>query len=230
MAETGTDLVVPAPGARMRWLPGFAPQPVDRLCLALIGTDRAGFVMPRLNAADARRHTDLPFRDWTDAQGTARRVPTRWFMWRRAPGRSRCTRRCGPITCWPSLTRCRVRHAALPPGRRARCALSRTPPTSPRCERTPVSTTPRRRRGAAQPGATGRDLADAARAAFAAAGARPQFGIVGTGGNSAFPHHHAGTTPVRPGDAIIVDTGGEKGGSFSDITRMAAFGAPPDGH
>ena len=69
MKDTGTGLVALAPGAHMRWLLGFAPHPDERACLLLIGSDKAGFLMPALNAGDARQHTDLPFWEWADATG-----------------------------------------------------------------------------------------------------------------------------------------------------------------
>ncbi len=85
-------------------------------------------------------------------------------------------------------------------------------------------------RQAIRPGMTETELADVARAASAAHGARCEFAIVGTGANSAFPHHHTGPSRLQPGDAVVVDIGGRKGGYYSDITRMAAVGHLPDGY
>lgn len=52
--------------------------------------------------------------------------------------------------------------------------------------------------------------------------------IVGSGPNSASPHHHSGTRVIEPGDAVVLDFGGPLQGYFSDITRTVFVGAPPE--
>ena len=232
MAAIGTDLVALAPGAHLRWLLGFAPHPDERLCLALIGPDRAGFVMPGLNAADARQHTDLPFWDWADAQGHGSAL---------AAALAHVAPRARSVSLDEAM---RADHAlalvdALPGAARGfaaetvgalRMIKDAAEIAALRDNARIADAAQTALRAAIRAGTTERDLADVARAAFAEHDARPAFGIVGTGGNSAFPHHRTGKTPVQPGDAIVVDIGGEKDGYFSDITRMAALGAPPEGY
>ena len=46
-----------------------------------------------------------------------------------------------------------------------------------------------------------------------------QFAIVGSGPNSASPHHEASDRVIRPGEPIVLDIGGTLGGYGSDITR-----------
>lgn len=46
------------------------------------------------------------------------------------------------------------------------------------------------------------------------------FAIVGSGSNSASPHHEAGDRVIQPGDPIVLDIGGTIDGYGSDITRM----------
>ena len=46
------------------------------------------------------------------------------------------------------------------------------------------------------------------------------FAIVGSGPNSASPHHEAGDRLIEPGDPIVLDIGGTLSGYGSDITRM----------
>jgi Xaa-Pro dipeptidase len=65
---------------------------------------------------------------------------------------------------------------------------------------------------------------------FKGHGTKPMFGIVGAGGNGAFPHHHTGNTVLATGDAVVMDIGGGKAGYSSDITRMAVIGTPPEGY
>jgi Xaa-Pro aminopeptidase len=50
---------------------------------------------------------------------------------------------------------------------------------------------------------------------------------VGSGPNGAFPHHHTGDTPLKSGDAVVIDIGAKAGEFSSDITRMAILGDGP---
>ena len=54
MAATGTDLIALGPGPNMHWALGFHTHPDERPCLLMVTADKAGFLMPYLNAADAR--------------------------------------------------------------------------------------------------------------------------------------------------------------------------------
>jgi Xaa-Pro aminopeptidase len=45
------------------------------------------------------------------------------------------------------------------------------------------------------------------------------FAVVGSGPNSASPHHSAGERVIGPGDPILLDIGGTMDGYYSDITR-----------
>lgn len=61
------------------------------------------------------------------------------------------------------------------------------------------------------------------------------FAIVGSGPNSASPHHDPGERVIGPGDPIVLDIGGTLSGYGSDITRMLwvtggdpAFGPSPE--
>jgi Xaa-Pro aminopeptidase len=48
---------------------------------------------------------------------------------------------------------------------------------------------------------------------------RADFAIVGSGPNSASPHHEASERVIGPGEPIVLDIGGPLGGYGSDITR-----------
>lgn len=54
------------------------------------------------------------------------------------------------------------------------------------------------------------------------------FTIVGSGPNSASPHHEAGERTIEPGDAVVMDFGGVAGGYCSDITRTVFVGEPSE--
>ncbi|MGI8491901.1 MAG: M24 family metallopeptidase, partial [Acidimicrobiales bacterium] len=53
------------------------------------------------------------------------------------------------------------------------------------------------------------------------------FAIVGSGPNSASPHHDAGDRVIGSGDSVVCDFGGTMNGYCSDITRTVFIGGPP---
>jgi Xaa-Pro aminopeptidase len=53
------------------------------------------------------------------------------------------------------------------------------------------------------------------------------FAIVGSGPNSASPHHEPGERVIAVGDAVVLDIGGTRAGYCSDTTRTAFVGEPP---
>ncbi len=81
--------------------------------------------------------------------------------------------------------------------------------------------------GACRPGMRETELARIAQEAFYAAGAQEvPFAIIGTGPNSAFPHHATSSRAVQAGEPVLADLGGRLDGYMSDITRMAFLGTP----
>ncbi len=55
------------------------------------------------------------------------------------------------------------------------------------------------------------------------------FVIVGSGPNSASPHHEPGARVIQPRDVVVVDIGGRLDGYCSDTTRTLVIGEPPEG-
>jgi Xaa-Pro aminopeptidase len=55
---------------------------------------------------------------------------------------------------------------------------------------------------------------------------RAEFAIVGSGPNSASPHHEPGARIVTEGDMVVCDFGGRWGGYYSDSTRTFVVGEP----
>jgi len=76
-------------------------------------------------------------------------------------------------------------------------------------------------------GVTELEIGEAINKHFISEGAKPQFCIVGSGPNGAFPHHHTGNRKVENGDVVLIDIGGRKGTFPSDMTRMSVLGEPP---
>lgn len=231
MVEAGVDLVALAPGAHLRWLTGMAPFADERPCIALIGHRAAGFLMPALNADDCRQHSDWPFWEWRDEIGPGAAL-------------AEALAATGPVAALSLDETMRADHAlmlldALPGVRRGFAAetLGHLRLRKDAAEIAALRENARiadlaqqALRAAIRPGVTEAELAEVARAAFRAEGAVPEFTIVGTGANGAFPHHHTGDTVVRDGDAIVCDIGAHKDGYYSDITRMACCGTPPAGY
>ena len=56
---------------------------------------------------------------------------------------------------------------------------------------------------------------------------RVNFAIVGSGPNSASPHHEPGDRVIGPSEAVVCDFGGTLDGYCSDITRTVFTGDPP---
>ncbi len=230
MAATGTDLIALGPGPNMHWALGFHTHPDERPCLLMVTADKAGFLMPYLNAADARARSDLPMWTWADADGpetalqqaiadlgasTARKVAVDETM--RADfalllldalpqaGHSFAHESLGALRmCKDTAEQDDLRMNAAIDDAAMQAVFA-----------------------AIRPGMTEADLAAVALQVFKDHGASPLFTIVGAGPNGAYPHHHTGDTVLRDGDAIVIDIGARKGAFSSDITRMAVIGTPP---
>lgn len=54
-----------------------------------------------------------------------------------------------------------------------------------------------------------------------------EFAIVGSGPNSASPHHEPGSRVIEKGEVVLFDIGGRLGGYHSDTTRCVHTGAVP---
>ena len=52
--------------------------------------------------------------------------------------------------------------------------------------------------------------------------------IVGAGPNGALPHHRAGETVIREGQAVVIDMGAQYQGYCSDLSRTIAVGEPDE--
>lgn len=232
MKTTGTTLLALAPGAHMHWTLGFAPHPDERLCLLLIGPEKAAFVMPALNATDARQHTDLPFHEWTDAEGPAQALVAALATVGSDPSKlsldetMRADHALMLLDALPNAER-RLAGAEVGTLRQVKDAaeIDALRDNAGIADKVQAAV-----RAALRPGVTETDMVQVARDAFAAEGARCEFAIVGFGQNSAYPHHHSGKQTLKDDEVVLVDIGGRFGNHMSDITRMAAFGTPPEGY
>ena len=233
MKDNNVDLVVLGPGTHMNWLLGFNPYPDERPCMLLIGKEKEAFLMPSVNAEDARKRTDIEITSWKDEDGPDQALKDALLY-------------IGEST---------AKHIAIDEAMRSHFALiviEALP--NPSYEFTASTIGALRMRkdqtefinlkenaliddramqagfAAIKEGVTELEIGEAINKHFISEGAKPQFCIVGSGPNGAFPHHHTGDRKVEYGDAVLIDIGGRKGTFPSDMTRMSVLGKPPEGY
>jgi Xaa-Pro aminopeptidase len=234
MAAAETGLVALGPGSHMQWLLGFHPHPDERPCLILVGREKECFLMPALNAEGSREFTDIEFFNWADDVGPDQALADALAaIDATAPGKVALDETMRADFALLLLD-------ALP----ADTARVFTPETVGALRMRKDSDEYRKLKmnagiadramqaafGAIKPGMTENQVADAIKAHFSSEGASPQFYIVGSAGNGAFPHHSASDRVIQQGDAVVIDIGGRKQGFPSDITRMAVIGEAPEGY
>jgi Xaa-Pro aminopeptidase len=220
--EEGFDAVVVAPSPDLEYLTGYAPMPLERpTLLVLRAGDPPTLLVPALEralAAACPAAGDLELVPWLDGVDpyaeASRLLPA---VGRVATGdRLWASHLLGLQSAAPGLT---------------------FAPASPvvgrvRAVKDAAELDVLRRAGAAAD-ATFEDVcagrfigrredevaADLARLLVANGHARAEFTIVASGPNAASPHHEPGHRTIGPGDAVVMDFGGELEGYFSDTTR-----------
>ncbi|MBM9439572.1 M24 family metallopeptidase [Actinacidiphila bryophytorum] len=232
-ADAGVDALLVSPGADLRYLTGYQALPLERLtCLVVPAEGEPFLVAPALEVAAAQASPAgglgleiTGFAETDDAYALiARRLPAgvRRFavdnhMW---------------------AEKLLAFQAALPD---AQACLAGDVLTELRLRKTPAEVAALRRAGGAidrvhrrmgewlLAGRTEREVArDIADAIVAAGHATVDFVIVGSGPNSASPHHEVSDRVIRTGDPVVVDIGGTTADGYcSDSTRTYAVGEPP---
>ncbi|HTV70421.1 MAG TPA: Xaa-Pro peptidase family protein [Rhizobiaceae bacterium] len=231
MAETKTDLVVVGPSSHLVWLAGMSPHGDERPVLLIVAKDRAGFLMPALNADSQRPFTKLPFYTWVDANGPdaalakllddcgarrdglkialdeTMRADFALLVIDALPGAAR-----GFLNDTVGYLRARKDDAEY-------AVLKRNAVMNDGAMRAGFA--------ALKPGITEKEVGQAIRAFYAENGAVGEFVSVCFGENGAFPHHHTGTRKLGANEAVLIDIGGRKDGYPSDMTRVGVFGDAP---
>jgi Xaa-Pro aminopeptidase len=232
MMRAGVSLTAIAPTDNLRWLLGFAPLYDERACALLVSAEHVAMLMPSLNAEQtASRAPSVELVRWADEDGpeaalreTLARVGAASGGTVAADPEMRADHLLllqdaldGPLTVdaghvmWPLREIKDAGELAI---------LSRSAEVADRAIEAAWN--------ACAPGVSELTVAEAINAVFAAAGCEPEFGIVGSGPNSAFPHHETGGRLLRDGDAVVIDLGAVLEGYHSDITRMAFVGTPTE--
>jgi Xaa-Pro aminopeptidase len=235
MHELGVDALLLSLGADLPWLTGYTAMPLERLTmLVLPADDDATLVVPRLEAPRVVERPDVfAIRSWSELEnpvhvvaelvGSRRRLAISdraWAMfllqlqalrpdaeWRAA---SQIT---GPIRAVKDAAEIdALRIASAAADRVAAQLLAGDIPLIGRTE-----------------GDVSKDIGDRL---VAEGHARVNFAIVGSGPNSASPHHEPAGRVINAGEAVVCDFGGtfhaEDGAGYcSDITRTVFTGEPP---
>ena len=233
MKINNVELLALGPGTHMNWLLGFNPYPDERPCMLLIGKEKEAFLMPSVNAEDARKRTDIAINSWNDEIGPDQALKD-------------------AIEFTNSSN---AKHIAIDEAMRSHFALiliEALPKPSYEFTASTIGALRMRKDqtefinlkenaliddramqagfAAIKEGITELEIGEAINKHFISEGAKPQFCIVGSGPNGAFPHHHTGNRKVEMGDAVLIDIGGRKGTFPSDMTRMSVLGEPPEGY
>lgn len=228
MAETGIDLLAIPPSDDLKYLTGFSPHADERPCYLFIAENRGLFLVPDLNANQSERHIRQPFVTYSDAQGPARALAAAREQFR-APRKIAVgdTMRADAVL----LLQDTWRETAFIPASTILAPLRmRKPPDEIAALRRVAITADGAIEAAykaCRPEATERQVAVAAGEGFNRAGASEVTAtIVGSGPNSAYPHHQTSDRALRSGEPVLFDLGSRLEGYCSDITRMAFLGKP----
>ena len=233
MKMNSVDLIALGPGTHMNWLLGFNPFPDERPCMLLVGQEKEAFLMPSVNAEGVREQTKIPMHCWNDEIGPEQALKE-------------------ALSDTDTIA---AKHIAIDEAMRSHFALLLLESLSnPTYEFTGSTVGALRMRkdqdefvnlkenaliddramlagfAAIKEGVSEIEIGEAINKHFISEGAKPQFCIVGSGPNGAFPHHHTGNRKVKKGDAVLIDIGGRKGTFPSDMTRMSLLGHPPEGY
>ncbi|HEY1733111.1 MAG TPA: aminopeptidase P family protein [Acidimicrobiales bacterium] len=230
MAAAGVDALLLSLGADLPWLTGYEAMPLERLTMLVVPADgEAALVVPELEAprvevdpavfslrpwsedtdpvaivaglVGARRHLAIGDRTWaTFLVGLQRELTDR--DWQVA---STVT---GPIRAVKDEAEIEALAAASAAADRV--ALQLLGGDIPLVGRTEAEVS-----------------ADISRRLIAEGHQRMNFAIVGSGPNSASPHHDAGPRRIEAGEAVVCDFGGTMNGYCSDTTRTVFTGEPP---
>ncbi|MFO1105999.1 MAG: Xaa-Pro peptidase family protein [Amaricoccus sp.] len=233
MVAAGVGLVAVGPTSSLAWLAGVSAHGDERPVMLLVDAERAAFLMPALNAASVRTQTDLPFYEWSDADGPDAALAALLADFGADPGTTTLaldeTMRAdfalllldalpgvrrqflGSTVGWLRARKDAGEYAAL----KANALLD--------------DAAMKAAFAALRPGITERAVVAEVERFFAAHGAETVFASVCFGGNGAFPHHDSGDTVLEPGMAVLVDIGGRQGAYPSDMTRAGHFGPAPEG-
>ncbi len=232
MNAEGIDLVAVHPGSNMEWIMGFHPDPCERACLLLVGSEREAMLMPALNEHGTRARTNLKMFVWADEDGPKSALSAALEYVAPNGASSAVFDEAMRLDhgfelldlLRPDVER---RYAASTIGQ-LRCNKNEEEYEKLKLNAAIADRAMLAGLAAVEAGVTEADVARAVSDSFASEQTHVEFCIVASGPNGAFPHHEPGSRRLQTGDAVIIDLGGKKLGYQSDLTRMAFVGEPSE--
>ena len=233
MHENGLDTLIVTPGAAMQYLTGFS-EPGSRFLALIIPDDKPWlFVVPSLNAGQARGNPAgiADIRAWDDGVGWEPVL---------APLAKELMLDIGIVGLDDEMpARFVLKLQELMPTALFRPAGMALAPLRSRKDALELASLLRAAEAtdalipvayaACKLGTSEREIASAIGQAIAREGHADSFApIVGAGANGASPHHNTGATKLKTGDVVILDFGAMTDGYHGDITRTVAVGAASD--
>ena len=230
MAELGLDALLLSLGADLPWLTGYEAMPLERLTMLVLPVDAgATLVVPELEAPRVVEQPSVfSVRPWSETEDPVAIVAALVGS-RRGLAVSDRT--------WATFV---LSLQSLLPGAEWRPASAVTAPLRAVKDGEEIAALGRAAQAADRVAAqlVGGEIAligrtesevsaDLGRRLVAEGHRRVNFAIVGSGPNSASPHHEPGPRVIGPGEAVVCDFGGTLDGYCSDITRTVFTGDPP---
>ncbi len=231
MAETGVDVLLLSLGADLPWLTGYEAMPLERLTMLVLPVDGdATLVVPELEAPRVAEDPSVfSMRPWSETEDPVALVAGLVGARRRLALSDRT---------WATFL---LQLQSLLPAAEWRPASVVTAPLRAVKDDDEIAAL---RRAAAAADRVAAQLvgghiplvgrseaevsADLGRRLVAEGHQKVNFAIVGSGPNSASPHHEPGDRRIEAGEAVVCDFGGTLDGYCSDITRTVFTGEPPE--
>lgn len=239
LADRGVDALLVGPSADFRYLTGYQPPLLERLTLLVVPVQGEPLlVVPELEAPLAREHLtglDIRISPWQETEDPIALVRAALEA-SGAAGPHAPVRLAVGDQLWSSFL---LRLQAALPRAAFTVASVVTRPLRVAKDAAEVAALARVAAAIDQvvdelaevrwAGRSERDVARDLDARIRAVHDETLFVIVGSGPNSASPHHEPGERVIQPGDAVVVDIGGSLDGYCSDTTRTLVVGEPPAG-
>ncbi|MDE3205402.1 MAG: aminopeptidase P family protein [Acidobacteriota bacterium] len=232
MDELGVDVLLLSLGADLPWLTGYEAMPLERLTMLVVPREgTATLVVPRLEAPRVEEDDDVfRMRPWSEGDDPVQIVAA-------LAGLGGATEEVAVSDrTWATFV---LQLQSTMPAAYWRPASHITGPL--RAVKDPdeiealVAASAAADRVAAQllagdiplVGRRERDVSlDIGRRLLAEGHQKVNFAIVGSGPNSASPHHEPGSRIIQPGEPVVCDFGGTMDHYCSDITRTVWTGEP----
>jgi Xaa-Pro aminopeptidase len=231
MEELGVDALLLSLGADLPWLTGYAAMPLERLTMLVLPREgEAVMVVPELEAPRVRLQPELfSMHPWSETEDPVAIVAALLGADRRSLAVSDRT--------WATFLlqlQARLPEASWQPGSHVTAPLRAVKDADEIAALRRASAAADRvavRLQAGEIPLIGRTEAEVSSdlgAGLRAEGhSQVNFAIVGSGPNSASPHHEPGSRVIERGEAVVCDFGGVLDGYCSDITRTVFTGEPP---